>query len=174
MNKFTAAALRFLDENWDNAIEDTSGADLIRANRATLRGRIRSGRALCMRETQGRERASVEYTPAHLVFNMLYDALARFDAVPGDGAKEQTENLFSHVLDVRTSILRNEQNTDAVIRVTKRNGVAQITRFENMGEVEELTGEPVLIVPIGTMIVRFAASLMAKHAPEMMHEAVRI
>lgn len=161
MNQFTTDALKFLHEKWGYILEGAAGADLIGVNRATMRTRIAKGQAMAMRDTEGRERGRVEYTPDHLVYNMLYDGLARFNAVP-DG--EKGEHWISSVVNgIYSDIGAGSFNPDMVVRAVRRDGVVSIHLFNDFDELDNFTGEPSVIVPIGTMVVRFAVTLMARH-----------
>lgn len=162
MNKFTAESLNFLADKWGHILEGAAGADLIGVNRATMRSRIAKGQAMAMRDTEGRERGRVEYTPHHLVYNMLYDGLARFNAVP-DG--KHAQDWIFHAVEAFYRDLRDGSFNEAtVVRSVKRDGKVSLHLFDNLTEAEKYTGEPCVVVPIGTMIVRLAAAIFMRHS----------
>lgn len=161
MNQFTSDVLKFLHEKWGYILEGAAGADLIGVNRATMRTRIAKGQAMAMRDTEGRERGRVEYTPHHLVYNMLYDGLARFNAVP---AGDEGEFWMRSVVDsIYRDIEAGSFNSDLIVRSVRRDGVVDVHMFNDFDELRDFTGEASVIVPIGTMVVRFAAALKARH-----------
>lgn len=162
MNKFTAESLNFLAEKWGYILEGAAGADLIGVNRATMRTRIAKGQAMAMRDTEGRERGRVEYTPHHLVYNMLYDGLARFNATPDD--EETKKWIFMTVEGFYRDLSSGTFNQETVVRSIKRDGKVSLQLFHNFTEVEQYTGEPCVVVPIGTMIVRLASAMFMKHS----------
>jgi len=166
MNKFANAALRFLAENWGTILEGAEGADMIGVNRATLRTRIAKEQAMAMRDTEGRERGRVEYTPLHLVYNMIYDALARFNSVP----ENEREWIFILTEQIGRDLREGKFNQGMVIRATKRDGKTKVSVFNNFEQLEQFTGEPVVVIPIGDMILRFAGTLAMKHNTDAMRE----
>lgn len=164
MNKFTMAALKFLSDNAHSVMEGASGADMIGVNRATLRSRIMKGQALAMRDSEGRERDRIEFTPFHLVHNMIHDAAARYNAVPSDEfALDQTQAVFA---DLEKGRFRD----DLMVRIVLREGRRLVHTFHGGDEVEQFTGEPCVLIPIGTMVVRFATTMAMKHNTAAMRD----
>ncbi len=158
----TDHALNFLIQRWDYILEGAAGADLIGVNRATMRTRIARGQAMAMRDTEGRERGRVEYTPRHLVYNMLYDGLARYNAAPDD---QEVEDWISGTIQtLYNEISKGDFNKEALVRAVKREGKVSLTFFDSFDQAEMFTGEPSVFVPIGTMIIRLAHALFAKHS----------
>ena len=162
MHKFTTESLSFLAEKWGHILEGAAGADLIGVNRATMRTRIAKGQAMAMRDTEGRERGRVEYTPQHLVYNILYDGLARFNAVPDE--EHAREWIFMAVEGFYQDLRNGSFNEATVVRSIKRDGKVSLQLYDNFNEIEQFTGEPCVAVPIGTMIVRLAGALFMKHS----------
>lgn len=174
MNHFVSTALDFLGENWDRVIESgASAATLIEVNQSTLKARIKSGRALAMRDEVGRERASIQFTGRHLVWNMVYDRLASFNIyLDGDAGVDNSPKMWAYNGYIYDHIVTGEKQTEAILRIVQRDGKIVDHWFENAAELGQFTGEAALILPVGPMVVRLAASLMAKHSPAKMRVAL--
>lgn len=172
MNHFTKAALQYLGANWHVVVASgSSAADLIDVNHNTLKSRINNERALAMRNTEGRIRASIDFTGMHLVYNLMFDRLARFGIVIDEDPKNSHE-LLLFVQYVFDHVVCGERNTDTFIRVEVRGDKPVIHWFSSSDELGQFSGDVALIMPIGAMIVRLAAALIAKNKPESIKLAI--
>ena len=165
MDNLKTEALSFISRRWGYILEGAAGADLIGVNRATMRTRIAKGQAMAMRDTEGRERGRVEYTPGHLVYNMLYEGLARYNALPD---QEEARDFIFHVAEqIRRDIQSGTFSENLVIRSMKRGSQVSLKQYSSFSDdVEKYTGEPAVVVPIGVMVTRLAYALFSRHDPE--------
>lgn len=157
MHDLTKLALGYLGDNWHKGLVGTGdAAELLGLNPSTLKTRLSRGQALSLRETDGRQRALVEFTGFHLIFNLLNDHLLRW------GVAEADKITLPYAEWVNSHILAGPHFTEAVLRVTQdENGKATAHLYEE-GGVEQWTGTSALIVPIGSMVVRLATAVLMK------------
>ena len=181
MNQFTRASLDYLWQNWDRVIDSgASAAALMGVNPSTLRARLAAGKALAMRDETGRERASVDYTGRHLVSNMLFDKLVRWnvtlDANPEDldANPEDSWTVHSLVDQIYQNVLQGERQTEAFIRVDMVGDQQLVIWCEGPNELTSfLWDRSALVVPIGLLVTKLAALAFMKHSTEAAQTALR-
>lgn len=167
MNRFTEATLNYLAENWDRKVASGGlAAEMIGVNQNTLRARIKSGRAMAFIDADGRTRASVDYTGFHLVYNMMFDRLARFGITLDD------DDMLLLALAVKDDVVTGKRNIETILRVEVRDDVPVVHWFDSASELGAFTGDAALILPIGTLVIRLAATLVARNAPDVIRLAL--
>lgn len=160
MDETQKQALSYLASMWHTGISGTSdSADLLSINSNTFATRIKRKQALVLRESGGRERASVTLTGFHLVYNLLADRMLRYgislDLGDGSWAKEP----YVYAEWARKEILSEPWHTNAMLRLIKhKNGEVAIFT-ETDGFPERHTQNAQVIIPIGSMVTTLAAKL---------------
>lgn len=165
MNPYVAEALAYLKENWHAGVVGSSDAAyLLNINANTLKTRLARGQALVLRDPSGERRSTLTFTGYHLVYNLLFDRLLRYGLPVEQGERNLAELPHHYAQWAFDSVLSAPHYVDAILRFRREpDGEVQVMTYEE-GGVEEWTGDAALIVPIGTMIVRLAATLHMRAA----------
>lgn len=173
MNPFVTEALAYLKDHWHVGMAGTSDAAyLLGINPNTFKTRLARGQALVMREANGEQRATLTFTGYHLVYNLITDRLLRYgfpvepdesaDIAPEPIVYAQKPTAFAEW--AFNNILSTPHYTDAILRFQKDADGMMTGHVYEDGGVEEWTGDAALILPIGSMIVRLAATLHMRSA----------
>lgn len=164
MDKLIKDALDWFAGNWQTAIcGSTDAARFLQIKPNTLKTRLARGQALAFR-IPGNVRDSVEFTGYQLTYNLIQHVLIRHRFNFAGLETGDCEQIKTWCAAVEEDILKPPYDGDAVFRVVERDEIA-IAHYYPDGEVMATTGEPALIIPIGTMMIRMAVDLyMRKRA----------
>ena len=116
-----------------------------------------------MRGQGERVRASIDYTGQHLVFNMVFDRLAKF-GIQLDEDPKSPHLLCVYVEEIYKDVIDGELNVEAIMRVEMRDGCPVVHWFKDSEELGRFTGEVALVLPIGSMVARLACKMFMKHS----------
>jgi hypothetical protein len=174
MNEFVEQALAYLKAHWHTGMTGTAdAAQLLNINPNTFKTRLARGQAMVLRDPNGEQRAILTFTGYHLVYNLLSDRLLRY-GFPVDH-DERTLAELPHVYAewAFNNILSPPHHSEAILRFRKEaDGGSQNMAFED-GNVQDWTGDAALIIPLGTMIVRLAATLYMRTGHPRIPEQLR-
>ncbi|CAK7257258.1 MULTISPECIES: hypothetical protein [unclassified Shinella] len=163
MNDLVSRALAHFKEHWHIGMAGTSdAANLLDINPNTLKTRLARGQALVLRDPNGLQRSTLTFTGFHLIYNLLSDRLLRYGFASDHDETTMAHLPYVYAEWVHEHVLSSPHRIEAILRFRKEaDGGTQNMVFED-GNVEDWTGDAALIVPIGTMVVRLAATVLMR------------
>lgn len=166
VSKSGKLALQHLKDHWHIGMPSVMGvADLLDINRNTFKTRVARGQALALREANGELRSTLVFTGYHLVYNLISDRLLRYGFPVDHDDKTLAAEPHIYANWVYEHVLTAPYHTSAVLKFSK----------DSTGKImclSYLDGEPTLpysdgalILPIGHMVFRLAATLHMRASP---------
>ena len=80
--------------------------------------------------------------------------------------------MLLQALAVKDHVVMGKRNIDTILRVEMRDDLPVIHWYDSSADLGAFTGDAAVILPIGTMVVRLAAALVARNAPEVVRLAL--
>lgn len=156
MTPFLEAALASLKENYHKGLVGSAdAADLLGMNPHTLKTRVKRKQAMALREQDGSAHSPLVFTGFMLIYNLLSDRLMKWGVL----AEEMERTLYTYAAEwTPEKILSGPQYINTVIRFRRDEDGSLIGDCFESGQVS-YSPETCLIVPLGDMVARLAATL---------------
>lgn len=162
MNKMQKAALVYMREHWHTGMVGSSAtASVLGMNPSTLKTRIARNQARVMRTQGGETIKPLMVTGFQLVFNLLQDRLMRY-GFSWDSEGKAEHQVYAHADWILRNILDGEYKVDTILIMSRDSDGRETLQLCKDGDAIEYTGDAALIIPIGTMTVRLALSMLMR------------
>lgn len=165
-------ALNHLKDHWHVGMPAiTSVADLLGINRNTFKTRIARGQALTLREASGHIRPTLIFTGYHLIYNLLSDRLLRYGFPVEHNERTLAAEPDSYARWVYEHVLSAPYCIDAVLKFSKDTEGQVLGLVYDDGDTRLPYSDGALILPIGHMVLRVAATVHMLANPARYHVA---